>query len=65
MVLDSFKFLDLSIFFLAGLFLIGLVITEYKTLGFEEPLITISHEWKLFFEYLLWPLIGILVLYLG
>lgn len=63
--MNSFKILDLSILVLAGLFMIGLVITEYKTFGLEEPLIVISYEWKLFFEHLIWPLIGMLVLDLG
>ena len=63
--MNRLKILDFSILVLAGLFLIGFAINEYKVLGLEQPLIKISHEWKLFFEYLIWPFIGMLVLDLG
>ena len=54
--------LDWSILFLVGIFLIGLGITEYKTLGLQGPLVETSPEWESFFVILIWPIIGLLLL---
>lgn len=58
----KFKILDLTILFLVGIFLVGLGINEYETFGLEEPVFDFSSEVKIFFEYLIWPIIALLVL---
>jgi len=63
--LNIYKFFDLAILTLVGLFLIGLGVTEYKTLGLEEPLFESPAEWKSFFEFLIWPIISLLIIDLG
>ena len=45
--------------------MIGLGVTEYKTLGLQEPIFETSDEWKLFFNFLTWKIIGLLVLDIG
>lgn len=39
----------------------GLGITEYKIFGLQEPLLEAPTEWKSFFEFLIWPIIGLLI----
>ena len=53
--------LDISTLILVGIFLIGLGITEYEAWGLQEPLFDIPTEWKSFFEFLIWPLIVLLM----
>ena len=40
----------------------GLSVTEYKIFGLQEPPVEISKEWKSFFEFSIWPIIGLLIL---
>jgi hypothetical protein len=63
--LNIYKIFDLAILVLVGLFLLGLGVTEYKTFGLEQPIFESSKEWKSFFEFLIWPIIGLLVIDLG
>lgn len=53
--------MDYSILVLVGIFLASLGITEYKTFGLQEPLLEIPAEGKSFFEFLIWPIIGLLI----
>lgn len=56
------KVLDLIILVLVSLFFIGLLAFEYNSLGLENPLLSIPNEFEAFFEFLIWPIIVLLVL---
>ncbi|TAK23207.1 MAG: hypothetical protein EPO37_02695 [Nitrosarchaeum sp.] len=56
------KVLDLIILVLTSLFFIGLLAFEYPSLGLETPILSISDEFKEFFEFLIWPILALLTL---
>ena len=56
------KVLDLIILVLVSLFFIGLLAFEYPSLGLENPLLPIPNEFKEFFEFLIWPIIVLLII---
>ena len=59
--MNSYKILDSVLLILAIIFFIGLILYEYETFGLSEPIFEISPEWKIFFEYVIFPLIALLV----
>lgn len=56
------KILDLIILAISFLFFIGLLAFEYHSLGLEKPILPIPDTFKVFFEFLIWPLIVLLTL---
>lgn len=55
------KILDLIIIGISFLFLIGLLAFEYHSIGLQEPILQIPEEFKEFFEFLIWPLVALLI----
>lgn len=56
------KILDLIILALSLLFFIGLLAFEYHSFGLEHPILPIPDTFKEFFEFLILPLIVLLIL---
>lgn len=56
------KILDLIILVLVSLFFIGLLVFEYHSLGLGNPILPIPDEFKVFFEFLIWPILALLTL---
>ncbi|MDH3766591.1 MAG: hypothetical protein OER82_12400 [Nitrosopumilus sp.] len=56
------KILDLIILVLVSIFFIGMLGSEFPALGIVQPLIPIPHEWKHFFDILIYPIIVLLVI---
>lgn len=47
---------------LTSLFFIGLLAFEYHVFGLENQILPISYEFKEFFEFLIWPILTLLML---
>ena len=47
---------------LASLFFIGLLAFEYHSFGLKNPLLSIPDQFKEFFEFLIWPILTLLIL---
>jgi predicted small integral membrane protein len=45
-----------------SLFFIGLLAFEYHSFGLENPILPIPDEFKEFFEFLIWPILAMLIL---
>ena len=58
----AYKKLDLAILAFVGIFFVGILAFEYQLIGLQEPVISINKEWKIFFEFLIYPIVGLLVL---
>ena len=56
------KILDLIILVLASLFFIGLLAFESHSFGLENPILPIPDQFKEFFEFLIWPILTLLIL---
>ena len=56
------KILDIAILILSILFFIGLLAFEYHSFGLEHPILPIPDKFKDFFEFLIWPIILLLIL---
>jgi len=56
------KILDLMILVLTSLFFIGLFAFEYHSFGLENPFLSLPDTFKEFFEFLIWPIIVLLLL---
>ena len=56
------KILDMIILVFASLFFIGLLAFEYHSFGLENPILPIPDQFKEFFEFLIWPILTLLVL---
>ncbi|MBT8173066.1 MAG: hypothetical protein HKO48_05045 [Nitrosopumilus sp.] len=59
--MNIYTILDLSIVALASLFLVDVLAFGYDLLGLDKPVLFISQDWKLFFDVLIWPLVGLLI----
>lgn len=59
--MNIYTILDLSIVVLASLFLVDVLAFGYDLLGLDKPVLFISQDWKLFFDVLIWPLVGLLI----
>ncbi len=56
------KILDIIILVFASLFFIGLLSFEYHSFGLENPILSIPEQFKEFFEFLIWPILALLIL---
>ena len=56
------KILDMIILVFASLFFIGLLAFEYHSFGLKNPLLSIPDQFKEFFEFLIWPILTLLIL---
>ena len=56
------KILDMIILVFASLFFIGLLAFEYHSFGLENPILPIPDQFKEFFEFLIWPILTLLIL---
>ncbi|NND86414.1 MAG: hypothetical protein HKM23_03605 [Nitrosopumilus sp.] len=59
--MNIFAILDLSIVAIASLFLVDVLAYGHDIIGLSEPPIAISPDWKPFFEFLIYPLILLLI----
>ncbi len=56
------KILDIIILVFASLFFIGLLAFEYHSFGLKNPILPIPDQFKEFFEFLIWPILTLLIL---
>ncbi|ABX13247.1 hypothetical protein [Nitrosopumilus maritimus] len=56
-----YKILDFAIIAIGLMFFAGIVSFEYSTIGLSEPILSLPYESKQFFDFLIWPLIILLV----
>lgn len=56
-----YRALDFTIIVIGMIFFVGVFSFEYGSIGFSEPLISLSYELKQFFDVLIWPLIVLLI----
>ena len=54
--------LDLSIIVLASMFLVDVLAFGYGSLGLSESIIPVPYELKFLFDFLIWPLVLLLIL---
>jgi len=57
-----YKILDLVILILVSIFFVGMLGSEFPTLGIEQPMISIPVEWKSFFDFLMYPVFILLII---
>ena len=57
-----YKMLDLIILILVSIFFVGMLGSEFPTLGIEQPMISIPAEWKSFFDFLIYPVFILLII---
>ena len=56
-----YKILDFAIIVIGLMFFVGVISFEYTTLGLSEPILSLPYESKQLFNFLIWPLIILLV----
>ena len=56
------KILDIIILVFTSLFFIGLLAFEYHSFVLENPILPIPDQFKEFFEFLIWPILTLLIL---
>ena len=57
-----YKILDLTILVLVSIFFIGMLGSDFPTLGIVKPILPISDEWKTFIDSLIYPIIVLLTI---
>ena len=57
-----YKILDLTILVFVSIFFVGMLGSNFSTLGMEQSIISILVEWKYFFDFLIYPIIVLLVI---
>ena len=57
-----YKILDLTILILVSIFFIGMLGSDFPTLGIDKPILSISDEWKTFMDSLIYPIIILLII---
>lgn len=57
-----YKILDLTILVLVSMFFVGMLGSNFSTLGIEQPIISIPTEWKSFSDVLIYPIIVLLII---
>ena len=57
-----YKILDLTILVSVSIFFVGMLDSNFSTLGIDQPIISIPVEWKHFFDFLIYPIIVLLVI---
>ena len=55
-----YKILDLMILGLVSIFFVGMLGSDFPTLGIEQPILPIPVEWKIFIDSLIYPIIILL-----
>jgi len=55
-----YKILDLMILGLVSVFFLGMLGSDFPTLGIEQPILPIPVEWKIFIDSLIYPIIILL-----
>jgi len=58
----NYKILDFIILVIVMVFFIGILSFEYSILGLQNPVISISSEWKPFFDILIYPIVALLAI---
>ena len=58
----DYKILDFIILVAVMVFFVGILSFDYSIMGLQNPLILISSEWKPFFDFLLYPIVVLLIL---
>ena len=58
----NYKILDFIILVIVMVFFIGILSFEYSILGLQNPVISISSEWKPFFDILIYPIDALLAI---
>ena len=57
-----YKILDLTILILVSVFFIGMLGSDFPTLGIDKPILSISDEWKTSIDSLIYPIIVLLAM---
>jgi len=60
--MNIYRILDLSIIAIASMFLVDVLAFGYVSWGLSEPILPIPSDWKSFFDFLIWPLVILLIL---
>ena len=58
----SYKILDLAILILVSIFFIGMLGSDFPTLGIDKPILPISNEWKTFIDSLIYAIVVLLAI---
>ena len=57
-----YKILDITILILVSVFFIGMLGSDFPTLGIDKPILPISEKWKTFIDSLIYPIIVLLTI---